>query len=121
MAQTFRALFWFACAAIGVLSLAPIAHLPPELSGWWDKLQHVAAFAALALLGCLAHPDRTPRVAIGLLGFGVLIEVAQQASGWRFGEVGDWLADLLGVLIGVTAYRVLRRRPARAAGSGAAG
>jgi len=118
-----RPLFWFACAAIGILSLLPAEQLPGDFLDAWDKLQHLLAFAALALLGCLAWPHRTGWVVGGLLAFGLAIEFAQQLSGWRFGEAADWVADALGIVLGWAIASGWRRwrRPAGAAVDGAAG
>jgi VanZ family protein len=34
-------------------------------------------------------------VVIGLLLYGGLIEVLQWLMGWRFGEISDWIADVM--------------------------
>jgi VanZ family protein len=39
-------------------------------------------------------------VAIALLAFGGAIELAQAATGWRYGEWSDWLADAVGLAAG---------------------
>jgi VanZ family protein len=97
----FSLAFWLAALAIGTLSLMPVQHLPSEVFDIWDKAQHAAGFAGLALLGRLAYPNRTVTLLFGLLGYGVAIEIAQSATGWRYGDVQDWLADALGVLAGL--------------------
>lgn len=101
--------FWIALAAVGLLSLTPVEHLPSQVFDVWDKAQHAAGFALLALLGGLAHRDQRPRVLIGLLLYGALIEVAQSATGWRHGDLLDLLADAVGVLAGLLALGALDR------------
>jgi hypothetical protein len=114
-----RYLFWVTCAVVVLLSLLPGEQLPAGFFYWSDKLQHVLAFTVLATIGCLAWPAHTLRVTAGLLVFGVGIEVAQQLSGWRFGDVADWLADATGIGMGWLVATALRRaRPATAQAAG---
>lgn len=98
----FRAAFWILCVAVGVLSLSPLDRLPPQIVDIWDKAQHATGFAVLALLGHLGY-RRSPMlwIAPGLLAYGAVIEVAQSATGWRQGDVLDWLADAVGVGVGL--------------------
>jgi hypothetical protein len=109
-----RALFWIACAAVAVLALMPSEQLPTTLFSWWDKLQHALAFGTLALLGGLAYSPL--RAAAGVLVFGVAIEIVQEASGWRHGDVLDALADGVGVAAGLAGAMWLSRRSPRPAG-----
>ena len=115
--------FWALLLCVAVLSLLPTAYLPPQVFSLWDKAQHALAFTALATLGLLAYPRRPGRMAIALLAFGGAIELAQAATGWRYGEWGDWLADALGLAAGsALAWRQRRRieRATRAAAQAAA-
>jgi VanZ family protein len=70
------------------------------------------------VLGLWAYPLRGLRLALGLLAYGLGIELAQAATGWRFGEVADLLADAVGVAVGwvvsmavmkVLAWRIKRQ------------
>jgi VanZ family protein len=92
-----RLAFWAAVAGVSVGSLTPTTYLPPQAFDIWDKAQHTSAFVLLGGLGLLAFPQRTLRVLTGLLVYGGLIELAQAASGWRYGDWQDWLADAVGV------------------------
>ena len=92
--------FWSAALGVAVLSLMPIAYLPPQVFSLWDKAQHALAFTALALLGLLAYPRQPWRMVLALLAFGGAIELAQAATGWRYGEWSDWLADTVGLAAG---------------------
>jgi len=58
------------------------------------------AFFCLSSLGKLAHQKTVVKVSIGLLLYGALIEVLQGLIGWRSGELVDWVADGIGILIG---------------------
>ncbi|OSZ75506.1 VanZ family protein [Hydrogenophaga sp. IBVHS1] len=107
-----RALFWLSLVGITIASLVPVAMLPPQSFDVWDKAQHACAFAWLALLGLLSYPAHLPRVAVGLLLFGGGIELAQTATGWRFGEWADLAADFLGITMGTTVWLLVRRHRA---------
>ena len=69
---------------------------PPELPGApSDKVQHILAFALLALLACFAYPRASGfRLLIGLSAFGALIEIGQMIPALeRYAELADWIAD----------------------------
>ena len=91
-----RSLFWAACIALTVLSLLPAEQLPPVFD-WWDKSQHALAFLAVSILGLWAYSFTPARVILGLLLFGIGIELAQAVTGFRFGDWQDWVADAVGV------------------------
>jgi VanZ family protein len=102
-------LFWTSFVAINILALSPAPYLPPlEIFNWWDKAQHAIAFAALAVLAVLAYPEGPKRrIAFLLIVQGVLIEVLQYFSGYRYSDWQDALADGLGVLLGLAIARVM--------------
>jgi VanZ family protein len=103
--------FFFACLAlVTVLALIPAPSVPQAVQ-FWDKAQHALAFAALAIIGCCAFPQRVRLVFIGLLLHGALIEVLQGTlTTTRFADVFDWFADGVGVLIGVSLFLLALRR-----------
>lgn len=92
--------FWALGLCVAVLSLMPATYLPAQVFSLWDKAQHALAFTALAALGLLAYPRQPWRMVIALLAFGGAIELAQAATGWRYGEWADWLADAVGLAAG---------------------
>jgi len=67
-----------------------------------DKIEHLAAYAVLALLPSL-HERRGIIVgaAIGAVALGIALEYGQLYSGWRDFEVGDMVADAAGVCVGL--------------------
>jgi VanZ family protein len=99
--QAFRAGFLIAFCAISYLALTPIDI--PELQGTWDKSNHLIAFITLAFLLDFAVSGYWRKWS-ALAGYGVLIEVVQWFSGYRFFELSDILADC----IGITIYIMLR-------------
>jgi VanZ family protein len=110
--RTWRRLLWVLAAVIAVLALMPA---PPEQAGLgWDKLNHLVAFAALAL--CAVFGWRGSRaewlaVLVALFGFGGAIELLQLQVPNRSGEWSDLLADGIGIGLGaLLALAWLRRR-----------
>lgn len=103
-----KSAFWLCAVVVAVLSLLPVAYLPPQSFDIWDKTQHAGGFAMLALLGHFAYPKNLWRVCLGLLVYGAVIELAQSATGWRYGDELDLLADGVGIALGTAALTVIR-------------
>jgi VanZ family protein len=98
----------FVAITLIVVMLWPLEAPAPEGS---DKLVHFIAFAALAFP--LARTGRLGLVSVLILAsaFGGLIELIQPAFN-RSADMGDWMADTIGVAIGIGCgllYRRLRR------------
>lgn len=106
-----RYLFWTAFMGINILALSPAPYLPPlEIFNWWDKAQHAIGFGTLAVLAVLAYPDVSKlRIGLLLIALGVLIEVLQYFSGYRYGDWQDAVADGVGVLGGLVSVTGLMR------------
>jgi VanZ family protein len=101
----------FVAITLTVAMLWPLEAPPPAPEGS-DKLVHFVAFAALAFP--LARTGRLGLVAVLIVtsAFGGLIELIQPAFN-RSADIGDWVADTVGVTIGIGCgllYRRLRRR-----------
>jgi hypothetical protein len=112
-----QAAFWACVFGTVVLSLAPVERLPQAFI-WWDKAQHALGFAVLTALGLLAYPNIRWWLPCSLLLLGAFIELAQAASGWRRGDWLDLLADAVGILAVMTAWRLGRSPRGGAAPSG---
>lgn len=105
-------LFFIGVALVTLLSLIPPTAVPKAVQ-FWDKAQHSLAFAALAITGMLAFPQRAGLVFVGLLTHGALIEIMQDTlTTTRMGDVFDWLADGAGVLAGAAFHRYALPKPA---------
>ena len=104
-------LFWLCFLALNALALSPAPYLPPlEVFNWWDKAQHAFGFGVLAVLAVLAYPGVSKmRIALLLIGHGVLIEVLQYLGGYRYGDWQDAVADGVGVLLGLGVVSMLVR------------
>ena len=69
-----------------------------------DKLEHVGAYALLAFLPAIHEQRRfIIAAAIGAVLLGIGLEFGQLLTGWRDFEVGDMIADAVGVCSGVGA------------------
>jgi hypothetical protein len=108
--RTVRTLFW--AAALFAFVMAVLPH-PPRLPGNPnDKLQHVTAFATLALLGSFAYP-RTAliQLLVRLSLFGAAIEIFQAIPVLhRDSDVLDWIADTAAVAMMLLIVRWGRSR-----------
>lgn len=82
------------------LALAPMGRVTASLM-FSDKFMHAMAFAALMVWFCgVFRLPFTPLVALGLLAFGGAIELFQGMLPYRAAEVGDLLADGVGIAAG---------------------
>ena len=101
----------FAVAVLVSLAVlfAPAGEVPFAPPGV-DKIVHGALFAALALSGRWAGIG--PRVlAVLLVLYAAVSEVLQEVTALeRTGSVADWLADVVGVLLGLALWELLDRR-----------
>lgn len=94
-AAIIRALFWAAAAFAFVMASLP---KPPQLPGDpGDKVQHIIAFAVLAVLTRLGWLKVSGwRLLAGLSAFGALIELVQAIPALnRHADWIDWMADTL--------------------------
>lgn len=100
-------------AMLSVISFLALSPAPPaSIDTGWDKLNHLAAFAALAFAAALsaqASARHAHRSALALLAYGGLIEVLQNRMPPRQGEWADLLADSIGILLGLALAALLRR------------
>ena len=98
--------FVLALIVVAVLMLTPGAAL--HKTNIWDKLEHAAAFAGLAVLGCLAFPERKWAwwLALGLVAFGSVCETLQMFVPGRDASLEDAIANLTGVLIVSGSWRL---------------
>lgn len=117
------ALLW-AAAVFTASAQTQLVELPWVLG--WDKLQHCAAYAlggaALAYALRARANGGWPWLAAALGSlYGVSDEIHQRFVHGRSSDWRDWVADTLGVLLGIFLYRTYlswRGRRAAAAGAG---
>ena len=114
--RLFRALLavWLACVILGSLAsgseLASLEKVLPFLE-WSDKIQHIGAYAVLAVLWMLALEGwRRVTAALSMILLGVLLEAAQHYAPGRTPDLSDAVATALGVLAGMALGFVLTRQ-----------
>ena len=108
----FSILFW---ALISFTTVVMLIELAPKQGGWpyWDKVQHATIFAVLTTLGTLALANlafrrNIAKICIGLATYGALIECLQSTlTMTRIASIGDWLADIVGIGIGLFLWILL--------------
>lgn len=109
--KVWRATLLALCLLVTYLALSPHPPREADLFGW-DKLNHAAAFAALAwaaVLGFREQRNYGRHVALGLVAYGAAIEIAQSFVPGRASEWGDLLADSLGIAVGMLLATALLR------------
>ena len=105
-----KPLFWAALLFAYVVAIMPAAEAPKIAQS--DKVEHMIAFVTLALLGRLAYPQ-VKALTLGLLlaGLGALIEFTQMIPALhRDGNVADWIADSIAIVVGLSVAGLLLRR-----------
>ncbi|MEJ6001971.1 VanZ family protein [Paucibacter soli] len=105
---------WRALLALLLLVISWLAFSPKPPVGidtGWDKLNHLLAFATLAVVSALslAGARRERKVVLGLLAYGIFIELVQTQVPGRSAEVADVLADMVGVALGLLLLAGLER------------
>ena len=100
-------MFWLALLGVLVLSLVPAGTSLPTTG--WDKTNHLLGFAVLSLLARCAYARLgVVGTLVGLLLFGVLIELLQAMTPDRFSEWGDLVANGVGIVVGLVLFQAGR-------------
>ena len=104
--QAMPYIFGFGVVLTTILLLMP-SYAVPKAFDFYDKAQHGLMFAALTVAGLLAYPQRLKAVCLGLCVYGGLIEVLQSTvTTTRHGDVVDWFADSVGIVVGLGVYLI---------------
>jgi VanZ family protein len=102
--QTMPFVFAFGLLLTTVLLLMP-SYAVPKAFDFYDKAQHGLVFVTLAVAGLMAYPQRVKAVCLGLSLYGGLMEVLQSTlTTTRHGDVFDWFADSVGIVVGLGVY-----------------
>ena len=105
----------FIVALILTLAMAWLPHPPPIPGNPENKIQHIAAFLALSLLGAMAFPQASLfRLGERLSFLGALIEVVQNIPALhRDCDIVDWVVDTVAIAVMLVLVRVWRLRENR--------
>jgi VanZ family protein len=89
-----------------LLGVAVASLVPGPDTGVNDKLTHLVTYFLLAGWFSLLVINRTRLgwTVIGLIAYGMLIELLQGMTSYRYPEWGDVLANGIGILAGVLLY-----------------
>ena len=101
----YLSLFYGVALVVMVLSLLPIEH--PSVSPN-DKVNHIIAYTSLMILGYLAH-RRYLWVLIGVIGWGILIEILQGQTSYRMMSFADVVANSAGGLLGCVVMSAIQK------------
>jgi VanZ family protein len=117
-----RAAWAVAVVVVVIASLLPSDSKPMQALDQLeinDKLEHMAAYFALAFLPAIHEKKRfVVAAAFGAVALGVALEYGQLYLGWRDFEIGDMIADAAGVAVGVAVGASLRGIVAHRLGRG---
>ncbi len=108
--------FWLLALIISWLSLCPSPPMPDAEGS--DKVLHLLAYLVMFISLDLAHWPRQKLLVklLALLAFSFLLEVAQSFTPTRQFSLGDLLANLAGLLLGLAVaeqfYRIRRKHAA---------
>ena len=105
MTNLYRLLFAGSIIGIMLLSIAPLSDL--GAASFNDKALHIIAFLYLAIISILSKFELDKiYLFILLISYGLLIEIAQTFLPYRYFEINDLLADLIGVTIAFGFFRI---------------
>lgn len=107
--RLWRGLGLFGLLAGLALSLLPIPPPPIELA-YADKWQHLVGLALMMLYAGMLFPRQRLRAGLGLLLYGLGIELLQSLLPWRSAEWLDLLADASGIAVGLLLLNTPLRR-----------
>ncbi len=103
---------WYALGLLMLVGVATASLIPLPDIGVSDKFSHLLTYFLLASwFGMLAR-DRFILIwtLAGLIAYGMLLELLQGQTGYRYAEWGDVVANSIGALAGMTLYFTPLRR-----------
>jgi hypothetical protein len=96
---------WVALSFIVYCTLSPLQHrpgFPVPLS-----FEHIAAFAVVGVLFCVAYPRHLILISILVLGSALALEMAQLMTPDRHARVHDAVEKITGGIIGIAVGRAI--------------
>lgn len=102
-------LILFTCVVV-IEFLATTTREIEVVSGMWDKSNHFLAFFTLYILLSLSYTSMNLQVKVlWLMAFAFQIEIIQHFIEGRFFSLLDIVADFIGIIMGLIAFKVLER------------
>ena len=102
MKTLYRSIFFLSLLIVFYLSIVPAAAIPniAALDFLSDKLIHALIFLFLSFVGLKCHFNISKTfLLIMIFSFGFTIEVIHYYHPYRFFEIADLIANLIGILI----------------------
>ncbi|MDH3760101.1 MAG: VanZ family protein [Gammaproteobacteria bacterium] len=98
--------FWYLLGVLMLIVVGALSLLPMPEVGVSDKLSHVVTYVFLAGWFSLLAPDWRALAAtvIGLMAYGILLELLQGMTTYRYLEWADMVANGSGIVIGALFY-----------------
>ncbi len=106
-------ILWYLLGMLALLAVALVSLMPaPPQVGVNDKLSHLLTYFVLgAWFAVIAEHRRALAIgALGLVGYGALLELLQGLGGHRYAEMADLLANAAGIALGLVGYATPLRR-----------
>ena len=96
---------WTVLAFIAYATISPIQDRPTLPTS--SSFEHLAAFAVLGALFCLAYPRQIVLVCLIVLGGAVLLEIMQLLTPDRHGRIQDAIEKMASGLVGIVVGRAI--------------
>ena len=107
MKTLYRLIFFLSSLIVFYLSIVPAAAIPyfAALDFLRDKLIHALIFLFLSFVGLNCHFSISKIFLLTMIfSFGLMIEVIHYYHPYRFFEIADLIANLIGVLAALVIY-----------------
>ena len=107
MKKLYRSIFFFSIPTVFILSIVPAAAIPnvAALDFLSDKLIHALIFLFLSFVGLKCDFNISKMfVLILIFSFGFAIEVIHYYHPYRFFEIADLLANVIGILAALVIF-----------------
>ncbi len=103
---------WLAIGVGMLVAVAIVSLMPAPDVGVSDKLAHLLTYFLLAAWFALLARSRIVLgwIVVALIAYGMIIELLQAQTGYRFAEWGDVVANSVGCFAGATLYFTPLRR-----------
>jgi hypothetical protein len=96
---------WTVLVFIAYVTIGPIRDRPTLPTS--SSFEHLAAFAVLGALFCLAYPRRIILVCVIVLGSAASLEIMQLLTPDRHGRLQDAIEKMAGGAVGIMAGRTI--------------
>jgi len=103
---------WYALGTMMLIAVATVSLMPVPDTGVNDKASHLVTYFLLAGWFSLLARDRVMLAwtLVALIAYGMLLELLQGQTGYRFAEWGDVVANSIGAVAGIALYLTPLRR-----------